>query len=138
MQLGFEAYVKGTKNIKDTVRVHNASKLHQDAVNAMKHLAKMDDETFKRICRLFDWAYTIAHSELPFTNFETFISVEKKHGVKLGSTHANDKACQKFIDETGETMADDLKCLFTMEPFYCCILFDVAQTNPCQKKKSSV
>ncbi|XP_041353824.1 zinc finger protein 862-like [Gigantopelta aegis] len=100
-----------------------------------RHLKKMDKETFTRMCHLFDWAYTVAHSELCFTNFPVLISVEKKHGVNLGNTYANDKACRTFVDEIGETMADDLKHLFSTEPFYCSILFDGSTDKSLSEKE---
>lgn len=130
-----DAYVKGTQNVKkDTASDHEKSKNHAKAVKEClpskevpviyKHLAKMDENTYARMCKMFRWAYTVAHSELSFTDFPILISVEKVHGVDLGETYANDKACRTFIGEIGGTMSDDLKSRFQQKPFYCALLFD--------------
>ena len=123
--------------------------MHQKAVMAWKpmvtpkvppiyqHLTKMDEETQKRMCRPFDWAYMVAYAELPFTNFEQFINVEKKHGVNLSTTYINDKSCRTLIDAIGDTMLDDLKSLFESddEPFYFSILFDGSSDKALSEKE---
>ena len=129
------AYIKGTANVKkDMAKCHEKSNLHlqcrqesnkKPEVPAIKRsLTKLTDETRQKMCRLVDWAYTVAYCELPFTVFATLLNTEKKHGVNLGQTYTNDKACQNFIGEIGGDMVDALQELFKQEPFYCSLIFD--------------
>ena len=84
----------------------------------------MDEATFARMCRLFDWAYLIAKKEDSFTSFPVYAAIEKKHGVDIGEAYMNDKACKVFIQAIGEEMIEELHNLFKQEPFYCSVLFD--------------
>ena len=47
--------------------------------------------------KLFDLAHMVAKLELPFTVYPSLCSLEKKHGVLLGNTYLNDKACKNFV-----------------------------------------
>ena len=67
--------------------------------------------------------------------FQTLLSVEKKHGVNLGQTYVNDKACQHFISEIGGVMADDLQVLFQRQPFYCSLIFDGSTDKSVSEKE---
>lgn len=130
------AYVSGTDNIKkDTATDHNSSRMHIRAVNHMtskeesvisQALSRMDEKTQERLCKLFRWAYTIAYAEFGFTDFQLLLNVEKAHGVDLGETYANDKACRSFIGHCAGHMKDCLRATAENkdEPFYCALLFD--------------
>lgn len=67
--------------------------------------------------KLFDIAYFVAKLELPFTVFENIASLEAKHGVKLGQTYHNDKACKNFIRAIAEQFNCDLSQTLTSARF---------------------
>ena len=118
-----DAYIRGTSNVKkDTVKCHEKSNNHLHSLKAslvktevpaiQRSFITLDEEVHKKICKLMDSAYTVAYCEQPFTVFQILLSVAKKHGVNLGQTYMNDKACQHFISEIGGVVADDLQALF--------------------------
>ena len=76
----------------------------------------MDEATFARMCRLFDWAYLIAKKEDFFMSFPLYATIKKKHGVDIGEAYMNDKACKVFIQAIGEEMMEGLHNLFKQEP----------------------
>lgn len=131
-----EPYISGTTNIKkDTANTHGKSKSHIAAFQALttpspevsdtvQCLQRLNDRTKEKMCKLFDIAYTVAHSEQPFTLFRTLVGLEKKHGVELGVTYQNSKACRLFIEHIAGTMKDQLHDLVKKKPFYCSLLFD--------------
>ena len=130
-----DAYVVGTSNVKkDTAKSHSISKSHLAALKAKKtpnkdsvmiqQLQAMNAGTKEKMCKLFDIAYTIAYCELPFTMYKTLVSVERKHGVQLGSTYCNAIACRSFIGHIGGNMIEKLQELFREDTFYCSLLFD--------------
>ena len=57
----------------------------------------VDEEVRQKMEKLFDVAYMVAKLELPFTVYPSLCSLEKKHGVLLGNTYLNDKACKNFV-----------------------------------------
>ena len=130
-----DAYTVGTSNIKkDTTQAHSTSKTHLAAVRA-KHppkkesvmhqqLTALNTKTMNKMCKLFDIAYTVAYCEQLFTLYRTLVSVERKHGVELGTTYCNDMACRAFISHIAGTMLSDLQRRFNEDNFYCSILFD--------------
>ena len=131
-----DAYVTGTANVKKvTAKSHANSKTHKSSIlkaspvlpenqERRKLITKLDEATFAKMCRLFDWAHLIAKKEDSFTSFPLYAAIEKKHGVDMGESYMNEKACKVFIQAIGEEMAQELKNLFTQEPFYCSVLFN--------------
>ena len=65
-------HVTGTTNVKkDTANSHAASRFHREAMERknppnviLKQFLRMDEAVHHRMCKLFDWAYTIAKREL--------------------------------------------------------------------------
>ena len=57
----------------------------------------IDEEVRQKMKKLFDLAHMVAKLELPFTVYPSLCSLEKKHGVLLGNTYLNDKACKNFV-----------------------------------------
>lgn len=57
----------------------------------------VDEEVRQKMEKLFDVAYMVGKLELPFTVYPSLCSLEKKHGVLLGNTYLNDKACKNFV-----------------------------------------
>lgn len=130
-----DAYTVGTSNIKkDTAKAHSTSKCHLAAVRAKnpekkeslmhQQITALTTKTMNKMCKLFDIAYTVAYCEQPFTLYRGLVSLERKHGVELGTTYCNDMACRAFIGHIAGTMMSDLQGLFNTDNFYCSILFD--------------
>lgn len=46
--------------------------------------------------------------EMPFTTFPQLRQLEQKHGIELGQTYRNDKACKKFIMAISEEFKGEL------------------------------
>lgn len=84
--------------------------------NKLKHkepivqsVMKMNADVFSRIVKLFDITYHLAKQELPFSYFPSLISLEKRHGVDLGETYANDKQARVFT----QFLAEDIQSQMT-------------------------
>ena len=80
-------------------------------------LAAVSEEVQLKMKKLFEVAYFIAKLELPFTVYESIIPLETKHGVKLGQTYHNDKACKNFITAIVEQFDCDLSRKVTSTRF---------------------
>jgi len=133
-----DAYAVGTSNVKkDTAKSHSTSKSHlafiratmkskKDSAMLQQLTARMNTKTKEKMCKLFDIAYTVAYCEQPFTLYKTLVSVERKHGVDLGSpsTYCNAVACRTFIGHIACTMMSEFQKLFDEDNFYCSLLFD--------------
>lgn len=103
-------FVSGSQNFKiESVRSHETSTGHTRCVAAAKvsenpqlaplprALLSMSKEVSQKMERLFDIAYFVAKREMPFTSFPHLCKHEMKHGVELGNTYINDKACKTFV-----------------------------------------
>ncbi|KAF3837891.1 hypothetical protein F7725_009659 [Dissostichus mawsoni] len=108
-----------TTNIKkDTANTHGKSKSHIAAFQALttpspevsdtvQCLQRLNDRTKEKMCKLFDIAYTVAHSEQPFRLFRTLVGLEKAWcGAWIA--YQNSKACRLFIEHIAGTMKDQL------------------------------
>lgn len=103
-------FVSGSQNFKiESVRSHETSTGHTRCVAAAKvsenpqlaplprTLLSMSKEVSQKMERLFDIAYFVAKREMPFTSFPHLCKLEMKHGVELGNTYINDKACKTSV-----------------------------------------
>lgn len=70
-------------------------------------------EVQNKLKKLFEIAYFVAKLELPFTTYENLCGLEMKHGVDLGQTYRNDKACKNFVLTISENVKCDLTDLLT-------------------------
>ena len=124
------AFVTGTENFRlDSIKSHESSIPHVQATKASvfrlnpqqaplpRALAAVSEEVQMKMEKLFDIAYFVAKLELPFTVFENIASLEAKHGVKLGQTYHNDKACKNFIRAIAEQFNCDLSQTLTSARF---------------------
>ena len=116
--------------LKNAQPKHINSKAHNTACqqakqastnsNTVTQLQKLKNKTETKMCKLFDSAYT----EQPFSLYNTLVSVERKHGVELGVTYHNSKACHIFIENVAGNIRHQLQALKKCEPFYCSSLFN--------------
>ena len=74
-----------------------------------KVVLRMHNDVFDRLVRLFQIAYFIAKEEQPFTNMPKIVSLERLHGVDLGTAYATDRACQKFTKYNAQLIREPLK-----------------------------
>ena len=83
-------------------------------------LSKEQEEVFRK---KFDVSYFVVKEEMPLIKYENIIELEKRHGVRLGSTHNNRTAAREFLSfQTGE-LKQELSKDITQAKFYS-ILFD--------------
>ena len=71
-------------------------------------LAAVSEKVQLKMKKLFEVSYFVAMLELPFTVYESIVSLETKHRVKLGQTYHNDKVCKNFITAIVEQFDCDL------------------------------
>ena len=116
-------FVTGSTNFKiESIRRHEKSNGHNRAVPAIKvaenpRLASLpqvlwtvSQDVAQKMERLFDLAYFVAKREMPFTSFPHLCHLEMKHGVDLGSTYINDKACKNFVLSVATQLKNELSC----------------------------
>ena len=51
-------------------------------------------------------AYFIAKEELPFSKFQGLINLQKKNGLEILSTYANDKSCAEMVSVLGKVFKE--------------------------------
>ena len=89
-------FVTGTDNFRlDSIRSHESFIPHVQVTKAFmfrcnpekallpRALAAVSEEVQLKMKKLFEVAYFVAKLELPFTVYESIVSLETKHGVKL-------------------------------------------------------
>ena len=110
-------FVTGCNNYRlESIQNHEKSTGHLRVVAAARvaenpqlgrlpqALLTMTEEVAKKMEMLFDIAYFVAKRDTPFTSFHHLCILEKKHGVELGSTYMNDKACKTFVTYISEQL----------------------------------
>ncbi|KAJ8369379.1 hypothetical protein SKAU_G00094070 [Synaphobranchus kaupii] len=68
--------------------------------------------------------------------YKTLVSLERKHGVELGVTYHNNKACHIFIEHIAGSMRDS-QAAIRCEPFYCSLLFDGSTDKGISEKEGT-
>ena len=74
------------------------AKKQPTAAPLARALRIMSEEVQNKLKKLFEIAYFVAKSELPFTTYANLCGLEAKHGVELGNTYRNDKACKNCLE----------------------------------------
>lgn len=92
------ALLSQQKPIRETILVQSFSK-------ATKYL---DERDRKEVAVKMTTAYFVAKEELPFSKFNPLISLQKKNGLELTSTYANDKTCAEMVSVIGKLAKEDL------------------------------
>ena len=83
-------------------------------------LSKEQEEVFRK---KFDVSYFVVKEEMPLIKYEKIIELEKRHGVRLGSTHNNRTAAREFLPFQAGELKEELSKDITKAKFYS-ILFD--------------
>ena len=58
----------------------------------------VSEEVQNKLKKLFEIAFLVAKSGLPFTTYANLCGLEAKHGVELGNTYRNNKACKNYLE----------------------------------------
>ena len=114
-------FVSGSQNFKiESVRSHESLTGHTRCVAAAKvaenpqlaplprALLSTPEEISQKMERLFNIAYFVSKREMPFTTFPHLCKLEMKHGVELGNTYINDKACKTFVTSIAGQLKHEL------------------------------
>lgn len=81
-------------------------------------------------------AYLIAKEELPFPKFHPILSLQKKNGLDLNMTYANDKGCNNFVSQISTVMTEQLAVEVSSKK-YISLLIDGA-TDASKKENETV
>ena len=110
---------------KETLTIHSNSTRHRRARDHVlnkqrepsqgplskafqKVQQKNDKEAQREMSVKFNTAYFLAKEELPFTKYAGLIQLQKKNGLEVGPTYANDTKCAEMTQIIAKLLADDL------------------------------
>ena len=114
-EAGKTQFITGCKSEKkETMRIHGESNGHLKAQKAVlaqqkavretvlaqsfsKGTKDMQERDQREVAIKMTTAYFIAKEELPFSKFSPLIALQKKNGLELTSTYANDKSCAQMV-----------------------------------------
>ena len=108
---------------KDSMQKHTKSNGHLRAQTAVLAMQKPVRETViaqslgkgrkdeeerdrREVAVKMTTAYFIAKEELPFSKFQGLIDLQKKNGLEISSTYANDKSCAEMVSVLGKVFKD--------------------------------
>ena len=123
---GKSQFISGSNSFKkETIQIHGSSNGFFRAMTAVR--AKQNPVSQSSIARSFskgqkeqeerdrkemtikmNMAYFVAKEELPFSKYEGLLSLQKKNGLEINMTYANDKSCAKLVSVIGNVFKDDL------------------------------
>ena len=123
---GKSQFISGSNSFKkETIQIHGSSNGHFRAMTAAQ--AKQNPVSQSSIARSFskgqkeqeeqdrkemtikmNTAYFIAKEELPFSKYKGLLSLQKKNGLEINMTYANDRSCAKLVSVIGNVFKDDL------------------------------
>ena len=92
------ALLSQQKPLRETMLVQSFSKATKD----------LDERDRKEVAVKMTTAYFVAKEELPFSKFNSLISLQKQNGLALTSTYANDKTCAEMVSVIGKLAKEDL------------------------------
>ena len=70
----------------------------------------MQSQERKEMEAKINTAYFVAKEELPFSQFEGLLSLQRKNGVTLNNTYANKTSCAELVSFLSDGFRDDLIC----------------------------
>ena len=117
--------IEGTAMKKDNILKHQKSEQHTRALRYEsepmsmldvysktplgKALANSERADRDNVGRLIEIVYMMAKRALPFNNFNSLSSMEKSHGVSLGSAYQNVAGCRDMTQHISECIEGELK-----------------------------
>ena len=111
---------------KETLAKHNVTGGHLRARDALlakqqptasapiaqsfrKGEQKLEEQGRKELAVKVNTAYLIAKEELPFSKYGPILSLQKKNGLEINQTYANEKSCSTLISTIGTVLTEELK-----------------------------
>lgn len=110
---------------KETLQKHNITGGHLRARDAL--LAKqqplettpiaqslrkgqqiVEDQSRKGFAAKINTAYLIAKEELPFSKYGPLLALQKKNGLDISQTYANEKSCSTLVSLVGSVFTEEL------------------------------
>lgn len=73
-----------------------------------KMRSQNDKDAQKEMTIKINTAYFVAKEELPFTKYKGLVQLQKKNGLEIGVTYANDTKCAEMTGVIGKLLADDV------------------------------
>lgn len=73
-----------------------------------KMRSQNDKDAQKEMTIKINTAYFVAKEELPFTKYKGLVQLQKKNGLEVGVTYANDTKCAEMTGVIGKLLADDV------------------------------
>lgn len=67
-----------------------------------------EEKNRKDIAAKINTAYLIAKEELPFSKFEPILALQRKNGLEISPTYANDKGCNNFVSLVCSVITEQL------------------------------
>ena len=110
---------------KETLTIHGTSNRHRRARDYIigkvkpasegplskvfqKIQSQNDKDARAEMAIKMNTAYFIAKEELPFTKYSGLLQLQKKNGLDVGLTYANDMKCAEMTEIIGKHLAEDL------------------------------
>ena len=108
------------------VMLCSRSKIQSPIAQGLQRGGKAAEEkTRNELEAKFNTAYLIAKEELLFTKYQAILSLQKKNGLDISTTYANDKSCNNFVAVISEVMTEEL-AIEINEKNYISIMIDGA------------
>lgn len=119
-------FLKGCSTFKkETIRKHAKSNGHKRArdkslseekspaesqiIQSFSKINKeMQFQERKEMVAKINTAYFVAKEEIPFSKFEGLISLQRKNGVNINQTYANEKSCAELVSFLSTGFREDL------------------------------
>ena len=105
---------------EDWVKLHHPQSLQETSNLYLEFKLSKEQEVFKK---KFDISYFVVKEEMPLIKYEKIIELQKRHGVRLGSTHNNRTAACEFLSFQAGKLKQELSKDIAKAKFYS-MLFD--------------
>ena len=69
---------------------------------------KLEEQGRKEFAVKVNTTYLIAKEELPFSKYGPILALQKKNGLEINQTYANDKSCGTLISTIGTVLTEEL------------------------------
>ena len=104
-----QKHAKSNGHLRAQTAVLAMQKPVHETVNAQSfNKGRKDEEEKERreVAMKMTTAYFIAKEELPFSKFPGLINLQKKNGLQIWSTYANDKSCAEMMSVLGKVFKE--------------------------------
>ena len=92
--------------------------MEEDQTTLENSFKVVEKKVWEQTKKKFEVSYFVAKEEIPFTKYEKILNLEELHGVDIGATYRNNKACAEFVDYLGEDLNEKLAKDLTNANFY--------------------